>query len=352
MLAQSPQDPIEKLLYTASLVTKVEDIDPLLDKVRFITSKSEYQTAGLTNAERATIADIQQQIETYLVTKEQLRYFTPDSLQLQIEQHMSGGSGGASRTKLMSVLVAAMVLSVGLAVLLPLDNPQQRGQVGGSVAFSIVNVGAAWLFLTALPAFKSSLRKAVMLICMGTALIGLTLLIHPIVEAFNLRQYPLTSLLLPLPLLIAATVFWWGNVRYARLVGVASELTTVWPVLIASLLVAVGTWFMPHQPVSESEIVFDLAAVMWGVMLVMPVASACFLPAVVRVLPELYKPPARALSHAMWPIIAVIAYQYVLRVIAGPFMNGPVAYGLFALVVVMGVALLRAGYRFNKVSRY
>jgi hypothetical protein len=352
MVTQISQDPIEKLFYIASLVTKVEDIDPLLDTVRFITSKSDYQTVGLTDAERATVADVQRQLEAYLVTMEQLRYFTPDSLQLQIEQHMSGGGGSASRTKLMSVLVLAVLLSASLAIFLPLDDVQQRGQVGGSVAFSIVNMGAAWLFLTALPAFRSSLRKAFLLICIGTALIGLSLLGHPIVEALSLRHYPLTSLLLPLPLLIAATVFWWGNVRYGRLIGVTGKWTTALPVLVASLVAVLFTWFVPHRSVNEPEIVFDLAAVMWGVMLVMPLASTFVLPATVRKLPEVYKPSARALSLAMWPIIAVILYQYVLRVVAGPFMNGPVAYGLFALVIVMGITLLRAGYMFNKVSRY
>lgn len=343
---------IDKLFYTASLATNPRDIDPLLDRMRVMTSRPGYKPEMLTDNERAVVTELQAELEQYLVTKEPLRSFTPQSLQLQITQHMEGNVGSSSKRQLIVVLVVAFVVALGAAVLLPLADPQQRGQVGGSVAFSLVNVGAAWLFVTALRAFKSSLRQAFVLICSGVTLIGVSLVSHPIVEVYQLRSYPLTSLLLPLPLLAAAIIFYAGNVRYARLVGVIGRSVAVWPVLLAGLVLSIVTWLLPHQAVNEPEIVFDAAAIMWGIMLLMPVASTFVLPKVVRQLPELYKPPARALAASMWGIIAVVGYQFVLRVVAGPYMSGPVAYGLFALVVVMGLMLLRAGYAFNKVSQY
>ncbi len=352
MNQQPPKTAVDKLIYTASLVTNTQEVDPILDSLRALTSRNDYNPNQLTAQDSQVIAELQSRLEAYLVNGERLRFFTPESLQLQIEQFMSGSVGNVSRSQLIGVLVVATVLSVGLAVLLPLDGPERRGQVGGSVAFSVVNVGAAWLLLMALPAFKSKLRKAFRLICGGVALIGLSLLAHPIVEVFNLRHYPLTSLLLPLPLLAAAIIFYTGNAQYARLVGVKSVWTRPWPVLIGCLILAAVTWIIPHRPVPEPELVFDLAAVMWGCMLLMPLASTFILPRVVKQLPELYKPSARALSYSMWTIIAVIGYQYALRLIAGPYMSGPVAYGLFSLVVVMGVALMRVGYTFSKVSRY
>jgi|GEM_PF-1699798 len=352
MVTSTSATAVDKLFYTASLVTNPADIDPLVERVRLITSQPDYAPDRLSAEQLATIAAIQSELEKYLVTQEKLRFFTPESLRLQIEQRAAGDVDKSSHRQLIIVLWVSALLALAAALLLPLATPQQRGLVGGSAAFSLVNLGAAWMFWTALPAFQSSLRKAFLLICVAEAFIGLTLLVYPIVEVFGLRKYPLTSLLLPLPLMVASITFHLGDIKYARLVGVTGRLVTVAPLVVASVLISVFSWILPHQPVGEPEAVFDAAAIMWGIMWVMPIASAFLLPKVVRQVPELYKPPAQALASSMWGIIAVVGYQYILRLIAGPYESGPAAYGLFSLVVLMGLMLLRAGYSFNKVSRY
>lgn len=342
---------VERATYTASLVTHSEEIDSLLDPIRTITSRTTVSKEQDV-ADQATLRRIQNQLEKYLVTKEKLRSFTPDSLQIQIDQHMEGKKNTASLIQLWAIILVAGTLA-WIATLLPQNNtvPEQV-QAGGATAFSLLTVGAASLFLTALPTFRSALRRCFLLICAGVTLLGLSLLAQPIMEIFHLRQYPLTSVLYSVPILIAAILFHMGDVRYVRLIGVKSYWATARPILIAGLALSIITWLVPHSPTGEPEAIHDFVAVIWAWMLLTPIASAIILRMAIHRLPELYKPPIRWLAYAMYPIIAVVLYQYIIRVVAGPFMEGVVAYVLFSLVIIMGLTLLRAGYSFHKVSRY
>lgn len=342
---------IDRIIYTASLATRMEDVDPLLDPLREVTARTD-RDAMLSPTDMATLQNVQQRLEHYLLTQEKVRLFTPESLQQQIEQHESGNIARKSQLQLRVVIATAFTLALGLALFLPLDTPEQRGLVGGATTFSLLTVGAASLFLTALPAFQSQLRRAFLFICAGVTLLGISLLGQPIMEIFNLRQYALTSLLYTTPIFVAALLFHTGNVLFARLIGVKNWLTTPLPIILGGIVMVLFSWFMPHDPTNESELVHDIVASLWGVMLLTPCASAIVLSMVVSKISDLYKPPITLLFQSLFPIIMVVAYQYVLRLLTGPYMQGTVAYVLFAFVTLMGLGLVRAGYSFNKVSRF
>lgn len=342
---------IEQVTYTASLVSHPEEVDAALDPLRSITSRVN-PSASLSQNDKEKLVSVQKQLEEYLVTKEKLRFFTRESLQIQIEQHMAGYRSKSSLIQLWIVIIIAAI-GAGVAANLPfLKTIPQHVQAGGATAFSLITIGAGTLFLTALPAFKSALRQRFLLICAGVTLLGLSLLGPPIMEIFDLRQYPAVSIIYSIPLFIAATLFHIGDASYVRLLGIRNFWTTAKPILIAGTILTPVVWFLPHLPTNEPEFVHDLVASIWTWMLLMPTASAIILPMAIKKLPELYKPPIRLLFYAMFPIIAVVLYQCVLRIVAGPFMQGPVAYILFSLVIIMGLGLLRAGYAFHQVSRY
>ncbi len=337
---------IDKVVYTASLVSSPTDIDVPLDTLRKVTARED---GPLGQADTAKLNSLQGELENYLVTRERLRFFTRESLRVQIDQYMQGYTSSKSRILLLIVVGVAIALAVGAASL-PLSSISQRVQAGGATAFSAITVGAAWLFLAALPAFQSRLRQAFIVICTGMILLGLSLLEQPIIEIFELRE--VSSLLYPIPILVAATLFHIGNAMYVRLAGVKTVLTKAWPVVVVCLVASVITFFLPHPPSAEAELVYDLAAAIWVCILVLPVVSAIILAKAAQSLPELYKVPIGRLFQAMIPIIVVCAYQYVVRVVAGSYMDGIVAYVLFSLILVMAIGLLRAGYAFNKIIRY
>ena len=342
---------VDRIVYTASLATRADDVGPILDPLRVITARTN-NTAELSPADKATLADVQQKLEHYLLTQEKVRLFTPESLREQIAKHEAGDPAKKSRLQLQIVIGAAFVTALGLALFLPLDTPEQRGLVGGATAFSLLTVGAASLFLTALPSFQSQLRRAFLFICAGVTLLGLSLLGQPVMEIFNLRQYAATSILYTAPILIAALLFHTGDALFARLVGVTSRWTTALPLIVGGVAIVLFSCLVPHPTTSESELVHDLVASLWGVMLLTPGISAIVLTLAIPKLSDLYKRPITLLFQAMFPIIMVVVYQYVVRLFAGPYMQGVTAYVLFSFVTLMGLGLVRAGYSFNKASRY
>jgi hypothetical protein len=339
---------VEQIVYTASLATKPSEIDNILDSLRTITAKD----ASPTPEEKQTLLNIQIQLEDYLVNKERFRQFTQESLKLQIQQHVSGDTSQRSKKLATIIVVASFVVAFFVFLIPGLADIQQRVQASATTAFSLITIGSGIMFFNALPAFQSKLKPAFIFICGGCTLLGLSLLEQPFLEIFSLRQYPIVSIIYPLPILLGAILFYVGIKKYGQIIGVNNFWTTHWPVLMLGLIFALTSIFAPHLPSNEPELIHKLAAIIWAVMLPLPVAAAVILKYTQALLPELYKIPIKALFLSMFPIIIVISYQLILRIVAGPFMQGLVAYVLFSLVIIMGLLLLRAGYIFNKVSRY
>lgn len=340
-----------QIIYTASLATNKAEIDNYLDTLRGITSRSR-PDQELDPEDKKALLNLQTQLENYLLTKEKVRFFTPESLKLQIELHNQGNYFKKSQIQLQIIIAISFSCSLALATLLPLQTGQQRGLVAGATACSLLTVGAATLFLTALKAFRSELRWAFLFICAGVTLLGISLLGQPIIEIFNLRQFPMISILFVLPVFIAACLFHTGNAIYARLVGVKNWWSGPMPILLAAPFVIVLIIFIPHFPTGEPEFVHDFVASLWGVMLLTPINSAIILAMALSKVSELYKQPINLLLQSMFPIIAVILYQLIVRLVVGPYLQGVLGYGLFLFVIFMGLGLIRAGYSFNKVSRY
>lgn len=341
---------IDRIVYTASLASRADEVGPILDPLRVITARS--NTTELSPTDAATLTAVQQQLEHYLLSEEKVRLFTPESLKEQIAKHEAGDTAKKSRLQLLAIIVTAFTAALALALFLPLDTPEQRGLVGGATTFSLLTVGAASLFLTALPSFQSQLRRAFLFICAGVTLLGLSLLGQPVMEIFNLRQYPATSILYTTPIFIAAFLFHIGDAMFVRLVGVKSKWTGPLPLVIGGVIMIIFSCLIPHEATSESELVHDFVASLWGVMLLTPSISAIVLALAIPKLSDLYKRPITLLFQSMFPIIMVVVYQYVVRLFAGPYMQGIVAYVLFSFVTLMGLGLVRAGYSFNKTSRY
>jgi len=348
-----PAELVDRIVYTASLASNFQDIDAILEPLREVTAVFDISKPLPAEAEQRLLG-VQRQLENYLVTEERLRQFTPESLALQIDQHMQGNTEKRAVPQLRAVIIASTVVAIIAGALPMLDDAPQRGRVGSGVLFSAFTVGAAWLFLNALPAFTSELRRAFKIICLGVTLLGLSLIEQPLFHALGIEGRPMVNLLYPMPIIVASILFHAGNLAYVRLVGVRSVWATMRPAILAALVLSVISWFMPHPNVHGSELLHDVTSVIWAWIVVMPIGSAIALPMAVRMVPELYKPPIRALAQAMLPTIAVTGYLFVLNVMAGSYANvdSLYVYILFGFVVCMSMFLLRAGYIFNKVSKY
>ena len=79
-----PKTVLDMVTYAAGLVSNSDDINPLVDKVRLITSKLSPGETPSINENKELVA-IYLQIEEYLTTKEVLRTFTREGLRSRLD---------------------------------------------------------------------------------------------------------------------------------------------------------------------------------------------------------------------------------------------------------------------------
>lgn len=342
---------IEKVTYTASLASDATAIDTIMESLREVTARIS-SSDDLSTQDVATINNVQSKLENYLVTQENLRTFTPESLKLQIEQRLQGNDA-YKRTRLqLAIALFLTVAAVVVATQLPgaPKEPFLLVRLAGFTAVAALHLSAAWLFLSALASFKSELRKAFIVLCIGIILLGLALLEQPIIELLSLRNTDFIGIFISIPLVIAAATIYTGIYLYARTVGVRSSV--VWPLALGASVMVLVSFLSPHAPASEPELAYDIAATLQGWVAIFPIISLPIMTMVVHKLAEIYKPPARALQQALVIIILVTVYVYAVRLIGGSKLDGIVGIIALTLLILEGVYLVRAGYVFNKVSRY
>lgn len=343
---------LEKITYTAGLATTPSDIDNMLDDVRLITSRSSDNTP-LTAEDRAVLESVQKELEVYLVEREPLRQYTAESLQLQIEGHLQGTRRRRSLAQLFATigLTIAAGLAIGYAPILS-DNPGSHLQFTVATMFSILHLGALSLLLTALPAFKTQLRRAFITLCGGYAVLTATFLLQPILELQGITSGTL-ALMLNSCLYFAASVFIYAGVRlYVRLLGVQGWASRLTGHLCAAVVAILISLLLRHTADGVPSWAFDAASSMHGVVLYASVAATVLLVKAISKVSGPYKPSMRALALALGVTMAACLYIYIIRLTFGLAARGPLSLTAAASVLIMGITLTRAGYLFNKVSRY
>lgn len=78
---------LDMVTKAAGLASNPRDIDPLLDKVRIITSRL-HSGESPTGADEATLLGVYLQLELYLTTKEPIRTFTKEELRARISKEL------------------------------------------------------------------------------------------------------------------------------------------------------------------------------------------------------------------------------------------------------------------------
>ena len=75
--------PLDVVTYTASLASNPQEIDPLLDKVREVSSRLE-PGQPLSAADEEILSSVYNELEHYLVEKERVRKFTLEDVRNRV----------------------------------------------------------------------------------------------------------------------------------------------------------------------------------------------------------------------------------------------------------------------------
>ena len=347
---------LDRVIYTASLATDSQQIDSIMDDVRIITASRGDKSNPLTYSDQQALADIQHKLEDHLVTQEKVRFFTRESLALQIEQHMQG-STRRERFALRSLVITilAALFAAVTTLLLPgvPGDISQHIQLAGSIAFAIIHLGAAWLFMSALSAFKTKLRHAFIFISFGILVLSVGLVLQPMVEIFDWRRFSLITIIMSAPTLIAGALTYVGVRKYTLLVGAPSRWTSLWSFGAVAFTVVVATPFLPYiASYNPSPIIHHTAAIIQALAGICALFAFANMLQVGRRVADLYKPAARAYVLALGVSLGVSLYMYGVRVITGVLLSGIISQVAALLLVILGISLIYAAYKFNKVSRY
>lgn len=348
--SDNQQELIDTDVYLAALASNPHDIDPMLDTLRQVTANVSV-TKKLTEDQKAALLNLRHDLENYLVTKEQMRVFTPESLSLQLEHQKTGGNTRHAMV-LLGIVLGIVIGITALAALLIPASGEDKAQITGTIFFAMLHIGAVILFLAALPAFTRRLRAAFLWFCLGITLLGVGLLIQPIFLLFDSYDTVVAPLMESLPLFITAISAYIAARLYAQPFVPPSRATSLSSVaVIAALLCTLGV-LIPHAPSATSGIVFAVVTCMLTITFVLCAMSAVLLFKASMRMSDLYRIPTRSLMIAIGVAALVCLYASIIRLAFGGPQSGIGALIQVGLVSVMGCSVLYAGYVFNKASRY
>lgn len=343
---------LDVVLYLASLVSDPAAIDTTLDKVRSITAQHQ-ASQPYDPQDEAVLKEVQHTIENYLVHNDPVRNFTTEDLQQKIQEHFAPASHvHKQRRILVSIWVAAIILSTTASIAPIHIDPIVRRLLSAILTLIALGLGAAWFFITALNGFKPVLRPAYRLLCFSALLITLGELQLPLIPAFNLGTNPLFSYGgFTIPFTVAMAVLLAGLRTYAKSVNVGGRILrltlVIWPGVIMTLIVILilhstrpqyGAFF----GLSMVSIVAEIYVAVWGIVLVRQIVTK---------ITELY---GRAVSLLGWMLFFSLvgsAIQCVILYLRGQLSNNAQLITAIPFTISQ-IYLLYSAYNFKKISRY
>lgn len=342
---------VDRIIYLASLASKRDDVDPMLETLREVTSTWD-RTQSITGEKHAQLEELEQKLKQYLINDDPVRAFNSESLAKRLADQVAGTTDTNSDSNVRSFwfVLGGSVLAAAIGFVAP----PQPFSLSNLTLFSIplfftaLHIGISWFYLTALRNFKSEVRRAFVVICIGILLFAVAFSHYALISAFGLTEHPLlryggVTWLVSAPLI---TIFY-GLVLYARQVGVKSSLLR-WPVVlgifVASTVVVV---VLPHAPVTD-EFLFDFWTTGAVMVLVFGTLGFWLSRKVAKVLTTAYAIPMRWLSRYMFVLgpttIGACAAIFVIGELHGT--------ALFVVIAACGVLpqplLLYTGYSFKK----
>jgi hypothetical protein len=256
--------------------------------------------------------------------------------------------------KITLVLIVLTILVYGVSFLVPLPTKWQATDdefhltLANSTLYAMLHLGAAVLFLTAIKAYKATLRRAYMTIALGTVLVGAGLAHVVLINIFGLLQTPWVQYGgVLLPFLGAGLAMYFGTRAMAQLVSVESYLTKVKFIFPVAIIGAGVVFLVPHAPAVIPEASFDASSAINVWNMILYAASLGLVLQVKDRIGTYYVRPMAWLATGL--IGSVIITTFVL---VGSLISGQVPEGrtLELLVIFGGCLYFLAGHSFAKTK--
>ncbi len=341
---------LDVVMYLVSLVSQPSKVSMFMDPVRVLTAKK--QAAQFSPQDVEVLHGVKDQLEDYLITKEEVAAFTPESLRIRTEEHFATSKGLPLR---FLGILAVVVLVTGLSTLIPTPTQDAKSALIASTLNSMLSLGGTYFFLTNLGGFTSSVQRAYSRIGLGFALTASSQIAVPIL-LIALRPSDTAYIGTTVGLLsIAAVYFLYTGIRmYARQTGIQSRLLSAknvgLAVVVSTVLSLALVLTVPDQP-----LVPKINLILQGWTIVGFVIAALLIAKIARTTTVIYSKAAHAFRHALAFTSIVIAYFYTYFVLLFYYPT-PQLVPVFLTGQIIGTIscalILRAGYAFYRSTVY
>lgn len=345
---------IEKNLYVASLTSHPEAVDPIMDGMRTITARMQ-PGVPLSQADRTGLERVYEQLAYYLINHDQVRSFTRESLDHQVDAYLSSKYGSEKtlrssfRDTMMVLAASAVVYVLGFVAsfAFSFSNPFL---IGIMPAIITLYLGVAWLFISSLKNFTPALQAAYAWISFGLLALGVGAALWVPYSTFE-DVYYLPAFRNGIALICIATTFmvtYVGMRKFAQAVKV-NNVATFWPLaLLLTVACATGVTFLPHGDVPEADYL-DPSLAAYAIILVLGTFISILAFQIMDRLTAVY---ARAMgwfaAGYLWATIMTIPVIAIILKTGLGF--GPKILGLGCVFAVAGPMLLISGYKFKRSS--
>lgn len=341
---------VDTIVYLASLVSRPQDVDPWLDKVRTITAMSG-PGGNLSDSDKQTLNSVQNNLEQYLVQTEPLRRFTPESLKQKLAERFAGKKSSVKTPVIIWLAIA--LIGMVLPFAFPYISEESKQTTSSISILTGLCLGAAWFFVTSVRDFKQELRAAYRLIAIGVVIFGLAMFATPLRTFLNFPDTEwrhLESIIFPF--FFAHVPIYIGVRAFARKLGLQTKLTSVW--LLLSLLLVGGSIvvFLPHDPTFATELFFDLSVVALVWCAAITFIGSAIMYKISKHVGELYAGPMRWLL-AGYIMISLSVWEFlIIRFTLGYLPAGPLQIISYIPTLIGGILLFIAAAKFKRASMY
>jgi hypothetical protein len=343
---------VDRIAYLGSLASDQRAVDPMLDTLRYITSKWS-AGAPLGKEDRASLVILETKLKNYLLHKDPLRSFTTKSLEDRLTAQARSSHAGLDRTIRDFVIVLLLTIGSGGAVLVsPIGFPESTRLVAAfPISLLTLHLGIVWFYLTSLRNFNRQFREAFMYLCVGILWFGVLVTAFTLVQVFELTKYPAFKYGEYGAIgLLSYGCLYLGLRKYASLLQIKSRCMSLKflgsVVLVSDLVLAIVPHIAKVPPSDELYLRFSLITLLpcfifaaFGAMLARQIMH--------RVTPA-YVTSIRILFFYMLSFMIVaptgIGYVFIFGALQGNSLN---TYMLFTSLPIQTI-LLYSGFIFKR----
>ncbi len=346
---------VDVITYTASLISDIASINPLLDTLRQVTARN-HNISEFSEQDKTNLQNLQQKLEKILVDQEQFRTFSYETLHIHIRRHFN--QSASRTTKLLTwwiVGIAATAILAAAASFTLVGQLQNtaRSAISLGVFYMILDIGTATLLASARGEVTSEVRQTYGYLSGAMLCIAAITPVQPLLGIFAAKS-PLAPTIMVATLGLARLPFYLSARKLALVTRVQSRLTSYVVIAIvgtcavpAYALVALLTAPFRSGPLTTPFIV--AVSVSHGLILLNSLISARLLAKARSQVSFLYARSITALMQVFIYNIFVCIY-FLIYWYTGHDIGSDSLYLDFGAIALIGESVLfvRAAYLFKK----